>query len=694
MSNSTINLDINNISSDRNWVKQAFFIPGSVNLDEGAVVAAKLTARSNEKKGRTYSSAEIKYTDTTPGGNFAINPRPQFTRWADPKLPGLASSSKGMGEYYSEAIDDNAQRIHMSFGVPAYNSMTNFFTRFYDHEIGHLVNSGDSTPFAFTAGRAAGFLLTLPFQLIMGASNVVSRLVSFAGGNPYSKFCYLKPTMPLYWTAVSVLVNRIAVNMGLVEGPDPSGLDGTDITDTDPSKKMNYSDGLDDDEVRVLNRMLPDFMRSDGGIDIYSIASRAQKLANQHQQRLKAIAESGGDYANYSEKITAYLNSKLDPPRAESYNKTYSLPTYLDTFYKESLIGKGDSGLSKQETPMKANTATDAKAAREAAAVYAKNRIEVAKPWDDPKTNGDYFQRELNDGSAFVTFNVDYEGSTSESFSNSTRSSDVESMVNSASSKARSFKFNFAGGNLGDNPLFNALESIGTAIGDFVEGGLVSVGLSGLAAMGGSAFVDMPDFWEDSTADLPKNSYTIKLATPYGNKLSILTNIYIPLCMLLAGALPRSTGKNSYASPFLCNLHSEGRNIIRMGIIDSISIERGTGGIGWSADGLPTSVDVSFSVINLNKIMHIPITDIAGPLDLLSLSMFDEDTVASDYMAALGGLRLYDQFYFVPKMRLAWRNQMADISTWMSPSSWANYFAGTEAGNVLKSVYRGTARFD
>jgi hypothetical protein len=92
--------------------------------------------------------------------------------------------------------------------------------------------------------------------------------------------------------------------------------------------------------------------------------------------------------------------------------------------------------------------------------------------------------------------------------------------------------------------------------------------------------------------------------------------------------------------------------------------------------------------------MHIPITDIAGPLDLLSLSMFDEDTVASDYMAALGGLRLYDQFYFVPKMRLAWRNQMADISTWMSPSSWANYFAGTEAGNILKSVYRGTARFD
>ena len=684
-------LDINNISSDRGWVKQAFFIPGGINTTREGEHEAILSSRSSEKRGRSFSSAELKYTDTTPGGNFAINPRPQFCRWADPKLPGLASGSKGMGEYYSEAIDDNAQRVHMQFGVPSYNSLTNFFTRFYDYEIGHLVNTGDGSNFSFSAGRATGFLLTLPFQAIIGASSMISRLMSFASGNPYSKFCYLKPTMPLYWSAVSTLVNRIGVNMGLVEGPNPSILDGDDITAHDPNMKMDYSDGLSDAEVKLLNNMLPDVMRSDGGIDVFAMATRAQRLANQHHKSMKAIAENGDNFKTYSEKVTAYLKDKIDPPKADAFVATYSIPAYLDTFYKEGLVGSGEG--VNAEAPVSEVTENTVENAQAAAAAYAKKRVEVAKPYDDPNAETNYFQAELDDGSAFVTLNVDYEGSTSESFNNTTKSSDIENSINSASSSARSMKFNFAGGNIGDNPLFNFAESVTGAVVDFVKGGLSNIGLSGLSAMGGAAYADLPDFWDNSSATLTKSNYTIKLATPYGNKLSIMTNIYIPLCMLLAGALPRTTGKNSYTSPFMCSLHSQGRNIIKMGIIDSINIERGTGGIGWSADGLPTAVDVSFSVLNLNKVMHVPVTEIAGPSGLLSLSMFDEDTVATDYMAALGGLRMYDQYYFTPRLRLAWRQQMADINTWTSPARWANIFAGSEPGKMLSSIYRGTNRF-
>lgn len=681
--NVTMGLDINNLSSDRNWVRQAFFIPGDLYVSRKDAKRNLLLARNSEFKGRTFNSAELKYTDTTLGGNFVINPKPQFTRWADPKLPGLASSSMGMGEYYSEAIDDNKQMVHMQFGVPEYNSLTNFFTRFYDHEMGDMVNTGDAHAFSFQAGRAAGFLLTLPLQALFGISNVVNKIAKMAFGNPSSKFYYMKPTMPLYWSTVSTLVNKIAVNMGITEGPEPTnvGYEKTSTEDIKKDEKMNYSDGLNSSEIEIINNLLPNFMRGNGGIDIYAVANRAQRLANQHHRKMKEIGDAGGDFDSYSERVTAYLNSRINPPR---YDEDYTLPTYMDEFYKRGPVGSKQP--DEQVSPVSENTAIDAQAA---AAAYGAKRIEVVKAWEDP----DYLTAELQDGSAFVTFGVDYAGSASESFSNSTKKSDIASSINSASSTARSMDFNFASGNITDNFIGNAVEGVFGAISSFVKGGLASINLGGLAAAAGSAYADIPDFWDDSSADLPRSNYTIKLATPYGNKLSILMNIYVPLCMLLAGSLPRSTGKNSYSSPFLCSTFHQGRNIIRLGIIDSLSIERGTGGIGWSADGLPTAVDVSFSVINLNKIMHIPVTDIAGPLDLLSFSMLDEDTVATDYMAMLGGLRLYDQYYFTAKLRLAWRKQMADINTWMSPSRWSNMFVGSAPGRLMSTIYKGTSRF-
>jgi hypothetical protein len=198
--------------------------------------------------------------------------------------------------------------------------------------------------------------------------------------------------------------------------------------------------------------------------------------------------------------------------------------------------------------------------------------------------------------------------------------------------------------------------------------------------------------WDNSSANLTRSNYTIKLASPYGNKLSIMTNIYIPLCLLLAGALPRSTGKNSYGPPFLCKLWSKGRNTIQLGIIDSLTIERGTGGIGWSVDNLPTAVDVSFSVVSLDKNLHIPVTEIGGPLDFITLSTLDEDTAATNYMAALGGLGLYEQYYFKPKLSLAISAAMGDMASWTSPAHWASRFAGGAPGRLMASVYTASGR--
>jgi hypothetical protein len=666
------------VTSDSQWIRQAFFIPGTT---------SKAGYKNNKYrdiklKGQRFTSAELKYTDTTPGGNFAMNPKPQFTRWCDPKEPGLARSSRGQGEYYSSAIDDNAQRIHMQFGVPEYNSLTAFYTNFYNVGIGRLTNTGDASSISFLAGRILGYALTLPFQVVIGVTNFVTRLWNFANDIPYSKYYYLKPTMPLYWNTVNMLVNKMGVNLGIIEGPSSDDISLTKTGD-DNATQFNYSNGLSQSEVNALNKLLPDILRGNGGIDVFAVSTRAQRLAAAHHKKLKSIGEQtlGQGQEAYREAIIDYITrEKLPTPRPVIAG---DLPSYLNTFYKGGTIGNNPN-------------ATDPAAPIESyeddkGAALGVSKELIANGYDDASML-DYFNAELQDGAAFVTFQVENEGSVGESFNNSTRTSDVADALNGASSGARALNFNLAGGNVGDNVILNTIEGFIGGIKDFTQGLASSVGLGGLSALGGAAFVDVPEFWENATADLPTASYTIKLGSPYGNKLSLLLNVFLPLAMLLAGALPRTTGKNSYTSPFLCRLHSTGRNIIKTGIIESLSITRGTSNVGWSVDQLPTEIEVNLTIKNLSSIMHVPVGELSGPVDLASLSMLDEDTALTDYMAAITGVSLYDQYYFMPKLRLAWANQMADFKSWASPSQFASAFSGTSTGRLMSAFYMGTSR--
>jgi hypothetical protein len=119
------------------------------------------------------------------------------------------------------------------------------------------------------------------------------------------------------------------------------------------------------------------------------------------------------------------------------------------------------------------------------------------------------FDSSFRDGGGLAAFYVDYSGSVTESFSNSTGEIGLTGLVKSIGGKARDIKFNLAGGELGAG-VKNLLD-YGT---DVLMGALdsVSFGLSSvLASLMGGGFIHAPKKWEDSDISLPTITYTAQL---------------------------------------------------------------------------------------------------------------------------------------------------------------------------------------
>lgn len=671
------------------WVRQAFLLPERA-IDDADMVR------------RTLTTAAYKFTDTTIGGNFAINTPPQFTRYADIKVGGQpnlvfkrssgtlesrqrsaddgsintwrnSSVSRGMGRYYSEAIDDNGQYVTMRFGVAEFNSLWAFFGTFYHHGAATLARTGRGPSFLYMIGKAAGIALSLPFWPAIQAG----RVIKYAMQTPASKFYYLKPAMPLYWKAVASMINGISVNMGLV--PPSLSAEQTKLY-ANPEMQFNAEAG------NKYHAWQPDIINEFGVIDPFAVATRAQRLSNRYNEELRDNVTSGR-WEQIQTKINQFLQKDITT-KAQYKDLDAYVAAYADLADNQPTDSDGSDAKSETETVDNRNKYT----------------------WNSKFM--DFFEGERRDGASFVTFRVDYTNTADESFSNSTREADITQKINSMSSSNRSIRFSVADGNFGDGAISSLVEgTIGLAK-DVVMGAADALHISGLAALGGSALVDIPKMWDASTANLPRLDFTIQLRSPYGNAMSRMRNLFLPLSMLLAGALPISAGRHAYTSPFLCEAYCRGRAAIRLGMIESLSITRGVGNTGWNQDDQPLGIDVHVTIVDMSSILHMPIANQFSPLEgaldalgetvggktgaeamsLLTKSAWDEDNSYTDYLAILGSLSYQDMVYPVNKWRLSVANQMAEFKTWRSPAHWANWFMGTLPGRMLNAISDNTDR--
>lgn len=295
------------------------------------------------------------------------------------------------------------------------------------------------------------------------------------------------------------------------------------------------------------------------------------------------------------------------------------------------------------------------------------NTTFVKKVKNTVKEGASTFDAVIGGAGEYAVFNVDYPGSLSDSFGSSYSEIQTGGVVKSVAQGARDIRFNLAGGSLG-----SAIDTVKNTIVDVLSGVLDSVtfGLSNvLRTITGGAYVEVPKKWDDSEFNRGSVSYTIDLVSPYANTFSQLQNIYIPLCMLLAGTLPLRTGEASYTSPFLCSVFDKGVQDIQLGMITSLTVERGITNLSYTKNKKCLSYRVSFTVTDFGTRLTAPVNaSLFQAFEGFNMSL-EDDSPLSTYLATIASRDLYTAKYIKQKMKQKLSRFMMAISRTFSPNN-------------------------
>lgn len=660
--NSTLATEDRESILDSNWAKRAFSVSDE-RLNE------------NDRILRYWTTAYSKFTDTRLGGSIGINARPQFTPYSDIRIKGRivdrnevtvgdVSGDHGMGRVYSENFDDTSQTVFMRFGVPEFSSLMTYMNGAVDGDMSILARTGRSTNFAYTAGKVLGRLFVVSAFPVLSLTILGTKLIGFFMGRKSSKYYTMKPTMYSYWSAVSMLVNTIAINKGILPRV---------MMDDKSDQKVGGTVQIDKATLDALSAAMPDTFTANFGYDMFAIAGRANRRAiTLSQLDYEAINDDGVDLEEVGlYRKEAYLKKEIEE-RGDPFTNFGKWIDYVATF--KSYTGKKDKDPNTEYGGIKigdTSTPTSTQNSGDSTPTEAQKFSDSAYY----KQFFDFYDNEARSGTQFATFKVNPITSMNESWSNSTVESEISSTFNNESGKMRETRFSLQDGKVIDmGAAANAVIDGAKDVARGVVAGATFNFSEVLMGFLGNAFIDIPKHWSSSTANLPRGSYSMQLISPYGNVFSQMQNIYIPLAMIMAASLPLSTGNASYTSPFLCQLFHRGIAQIQLGMVESLSITRGACNLPFNNRGQTMAIDVSWTVVDLSSIMHMPIST-GGLLNTITgdTPNLNEDNILFDYLAVLAGQDLYSQEYMFPRAKLKMAKYISNLGSYASPARLASF---------------------
>lgn len=668
----------------------------------------------------TFSSSIQKVTDSSLGGNIVINPLPQFSPLCDPclgsmnkehtpttagKLDSILSLEEGFGQgaYYSKAFDDNMQIVRMQFGTIRFKGVLSFLGGMYSANAGLLARQG-RTSITYWVAKTLTTIVTLPLQILLAGG----QMIDFFLNRPSSAFASMEPAMGPYWNKVTVIMNMFTTYYKITqqtwENTGESDItleDGTVITldemreDDDPSGNLKG----------YAHKYGGSVYRPDNSIDTYLVFNKAQRMFNAQSEKFRKIAEESKTAEEYRRRLYQALTTEKISP-VQGPNK--DLPAYLEGFHK-SIYGNMlkadvvDAAGSVQNADI-SQVSENTQAATEAVQADQESQPQGTKVSDDTvnqsfftkwvqgvdgawkaikgwaSDGAEYVKADFSGGSQFLCVRTDYTGPVTFEANNSTTVSEFEQRLNGFSKGFSSKIFSFGAGNTG----IGIIDAARVAVQGFIMGTLDAVHLSGLYSLMGLAYVDVPHHWDDSETSFPSMSYSTTLSCVAGDALTIAQTIGPTVSALIAGAFPQSAGGATYTTPMYCSVHDQGRCIIRLGIIDKLSLEWGTGSLGFNRNNQPLDCKVSWSIKDLSSRIHAPVAgfNILSPQE----TIFQSDSRFNDMIGSNTGLPLSDMLYPGRKLKLAMTLQAMNYDSYFSASHWSNTVGNSQIAQTAAAL--------
>lgn len=619
-----------------------------------------------------FSSASTKFTDGRFGCNIGVNCYPQFTPYADWPDPGRLSTRSepsiydsqgdyGLGTYWSELFDDTAQIIYVSPGVPEFNSLLSFFTGAFNHKTSVLARTGRWPSLFYDVANWFGqFTILTSFPLIV-IPLITYRLADFFFFRQSAKFYHHRPTPHLYWGAVNTLVNQMAINEGIYPRIQNEN--------KEEAARLGKPLKLDQQQMDIYHKLAPDIFTKENYIDVFALATRAQRMANQAMEdEFAAINDmTPTDYVGWLKKETTG-DGRLSK---RFVNKTgdVSFGALLDQYIKWPVYNK--SGSRDESVAEDPRLVLEGQAENEAV-MYSNSTF---------RKFGDSLNAVYRQGANFAIFRVENTGATSESFMSSSQQSELASKLNGVSNSFAQKRFT-----LGNGAAFGDIaEGVMGAVQDVAQGfiGGLTMGLpDALTGLMGEGYLDIPEHWANSSASLPTMRYKMILDVPYSNALARTMGLYVPFCMVAALFWPKALGRQSYGSPFIAKVWDPGRVQSPLCLPVSLSIQRGTGGLGFTTDKKPTRFELSFEFKDLATILPMPVY--TGAWDSTDRTLIDEESTITNYLAAVTGMSIYDQIYPMAKAKVRLAKMLMNVGKFTSPAYWASAIHDTTTQGILK----------
>jgi len=256
----------------------------------------------------------------------------------------------------------------------------------------------------------------------------------------------------------------------------------------------------------------------------------------------------------------------------------------------------------------------------------------------------DYLKTALNGGLDALTFRVEGGSSpVSDTFSNSAGPSPIADKFNSIVRQAHDFNFDIAGGATG----FGIIDAVVDRVKDLGSGLLAGSVLGNIPlALANNSYIKVPDHWQSASVNLHRESYEIASYCNYAHPYEQVMKIWVIFSLLLPLVAPVSSGGSSYTSPPLVKVFCQSRQLIRVGMVESMNFVFGEGECGWTRDRKPLNFKAQLNFVDLEPLVSVPINRALTVLDVTNpaavVKRLSDDSAYNDYLGRLTGMSYLD----------------------------------------------------